>query len=324
MRPGGPRFDLSVARGGYAWWYVDALSEDERHGITLIAFIGSVFSPYYAWARRSGNPDPRDHCSLNVALYGASARRWAMTERTRSRLYQSPATLGIGPSQLSWDGETLTIRIDETASPLPTRVQGVVRVCPAAVTARDFALDPAGHHRWWPIAPRSHVEVAFERPALHWSGTGYFDMNSGSEPLERGFQRWDWSRAALSDGTAILYDTEPRHGAGAALALRIDARGEIEELEAPPRVPLPASRIWRIVRGTRCEPEYRARVAHTLEDTPFYVRSLVNTRLLGSDTTAMHESLCLDRFRSPWVQAMLPFRMPRVAWGSDNADAGRR
>jgi carotenoid 1,2-hydratase len=28
---------------------------------------------------------------------------------------------------------------------------------------------------------------------------------------------------------------------------------------------------------------------------------------------AMHESLSLDRFMRPWVQAMLPFRMPRRA-----------
>ncbi len=50
----GPRFDQPVPPHGYAWWYVDALSDDGRHGITLIAFIGSVFSPYYAWTRRRG------------------------------------------------------------------------------------------------------------------------------------------------------------------------------------------------------------------------------------------------------------------------------
>ena len=37
-----------VPHGGYAWWYVDALSDDGRHGLTIIAFVGSVFSPYYA------------------------------------------------------------------------------------------------------------------------------------------------------------------------------------------------------------------------------------------------------------------------------------
>ena len=29
-----------------AGWYVDAISDDGRHGLTIIAFIGSVFSPY--------------------------------------------------------------------------------------------------------------------------------------------------------------------------------------------------------------------------------------------------------------------------------------
>jgi carotenoid 1,2-hydratase len=70
-----------VPHGGYAWWYVDGLSDDGRHGITLIAFIGSVFSPYYAWARRRGGGDPEHHCALNVALYGAGGKRWALTER---------------------------------------------------------------------------------------------------------------------------------------------------------------------------------------------------------------------------------------------------
>ena len=45
-------FDTPVAPGGYAWWYIDALSDDGRCGLTIIAFIGSVFSPYYALARR--------------------------------------------------------------------------------------------------------------------------------------------------------------------------------------------------------------------------------------------------------------------------------
>ena len=44
-----------VDANGYAWWYVDALSEDGREGLTIIAFIGSVFSPYYAW---TGRRDP--------------------------------------------------------------------------------------------------------------------------------------------------------------------------------------------------------------------------------------------------------------------------
>ena len=50
----GPDFARLVHANGYAWWYVDALSDDGQNGITIIAFIGSVFSPYYAFARRKG------------------------------------------------------------------------------------------------------------------------------------------------------------------------------------------------------------------------------------------------------------------------------
>jgi carotenoid 1,2-hydratase len=50
------------------------LSDDGRHGLTLIAFVGSVFSPYYAWARRRGEAPALNHCSINVALYGPLGR----------------------------------------------------------------------------------------------------------------------------------------------------------------------------------------------------------------------------------------------------------
>ena len=49
----------------------------------------------------------------------------------------------------------------------------------------------------------------------------------------------------------------------------------------------------------------------TLEDTPFYNRSLVAAHWQGQPVLAMHESLDLGRFTQPIVQAMLPFRMPR-------------
>jgi carotenoid 1,2-hydratase len=54
-------------------------------------------------------------------------------------------------------------------------------------------------------------------------------------------------------------------------------------------------------------------VLHTLEDTPFYARSLVSCGLLGERVTAMHESLNVPRLVSLPVQCMLPCRMPRRA-----------
>ena len=91
---GAPNFAQSVPAGGYAWGYLDALSEDGRHGLTIIAFVGSVFSPYYHW---SGRAEPENHVAINVALYGERGHRWSMTERGRGALDRRAPGIFRGP-----------------------------------------------------------------------------------------------------------------------------------------------------------------------------------------------------------------------------------
>ena len=278
----------------------------------MIAFVGSVFSPYYAWARRRGRPDPLDHCALNVGLYGPGARRWTMTERGRRHVDVGPERFVVGPSALHWDGTSLTITIDEIGMPLPVprRVRGRVRVTPQAITDHVVTLNPEGAHRWWPIAPLARVEVDLSEPDLSWSGPGYLDMNQGDAPLTEGFQSWHWSRAPTTEGAAVLYGGTRRDGSTFDLGWRFDDGGNARETPPGPTAVLPKSG-WRITRETRSDRGHPAALVETLEDTPFYARSLVRTSLAGESVTAMHESLSLDRFANPVVQAMLPFRMPR-------------
>lgn len=231
-----------------------------------------------------------------------------MTERGSRQLDRSASTLAIGPSVLSWDGQRLTADIDERGSPLPRRVRGRIVVEPSAVTDHDFALDDAGRHHWSPVAPHARVSVRLEEPRWSWSGTGYSDSNTGVEPLEDAFVRWQWSRAARRDGAAVLYDAVPRSGTPRTLAIHFDHHGGVRELAPPPAVELPPSG-WRLARSTRAS--HGARLLRTLEDGPFYARSLVGSELEGEPLCWVHESLSLDRFRSAWVQLMLPFRMPR-------------
>ena len=247
-----------------------------------------------------------------MALYGAAGKRWALTERGRGALARDATTLTIGPSSLHWDGSALTIEIDELTAPIPRRLRGRIRVHPETLVEHPLVLDRQGRHHWHPIAPRSRVEVMMEQPSLSWSGNAYLDTNWGVEPLEEGFASWDWARASLRDGAAILYDVIRRDGEQMTLALRIAADGRVETFAPPPPAPLPTTSVWRIARATQAESGHRASVVETLEDTPFYARSVVTTRLLGEPVTAMHESLSLDRFRKGWVQMLLPFRMPRV------------
>ena len=280
--------------------------------MVLIAFIGSVFSPYYASARRRGAGDPLDHCALNVALYRRTGGRWAMTERRRSAVQRTSDTLTIGPSSLSWTGQELSISIAETTVPLPSALRGRVRVFPIAIADRTFGLDLDGQHRWQPIAPSARVEIDLESPGLRWSGTGYVDSNDGDVPLEASFASWNWSRASLGRDTAVLYDVARRRGDPLPLALRFDRHGAAQDFESPPEVTLPPTK-WRVSRTTRTDGGDHATIVRTLEDAPFYARSSIAVRLLGEPTVAVHESLSLDRFATRWVQTLLPFRMPR-AW----------
>ena len=268
-----------------------------------------MFSPFYAWSRRRKPADPEQHCCLNVALYGRP-KRWAMTERGRRQLHRSETDMIIGPSALHWDGESLTIWIEEVTVPAPSRLSGWVRVKPQALTGRTFALDHAGRHRWSPVAPAARVEVEMDRPKLRWSGTGYLDSNEGDRPLERDFRAWDWCRAPMQDGAVILYDAERLVGGRQALALKIDSGGRVERFDPPPSAALPRT-TWGMRPRTRCDARSRPLVRQRLEDSPFYARSVIETRLLGQNVHAVHESLSLDRFKAPWVQAMLPFRIPR-------------
>nr|WP_310523963.1 hydratase [Polymorphobacter sp.] len=248
---------------------------------------------------------------MNVALYGPRGRRWAMTERGKGALWRDRSTLKIGPSQVHWDGNALVIDVDEVGAVFPLKTRGRIRLTPEVLGQRRFRLDPSGRHVWEPLAPRARVEVAFSEPDIAWSGQGYLDANHGSEPLEEGFADWQWSRAHLKGGeTAVIYEGKLRSGDDFGMALRIGNDGNAEVIEMPAPVVLPRTG-WHVNRLTRADAGHTASLRATWEDTPFYSRSALSSRMFGEDVVAVHESLSLDRFRSPVVQWMLPWRMPR-------------
>jgi carotenoid 1,2-hydratase len=275
----------------------------------MIAFVGSVFSPYYAWSRRGGAADPDNFCCLNVALYSKHARRWSMTERARRFCSRDATRFVIGPSQLRWDGSSLHVNIEEVGAPIPKRIRGHIRVTPQRLFSFTTALDPQAKHRWGPIAPSARIEVNLQEPAQRWSGQAYLDCNEGDEPIEKAFHQWDWSRSLLNDGsTAVLYDMQYANAQENVLALRFDREGQVQTFAAPPRCAMPATR-WGVSRRMRSSAPVQ--IHEQLEDTPFYQRALLKSELLGQTVSSFHESLSIPRLVSPVVRAMLPWRMPR-------------
>jgi carotenoid 1,2-hydratase len=235
-----------------------------------------------------------------------------MTERSRASMARSAHAFQVGPSHLAWDGATLAIDVDERGMPLPHRVRGRVRVHPAGLSTFNAALDDRGRHRWGPIAPCARVEVDLESPRSRWSGHAYLDSNEGDELIDRAFTEWDWSRATLGDGsTAVIYDVRQKAHGDRVLALRFSPQGDAAELTAPERQPLPRT-LWRIARTMRSDADVAPRVRETLEDTPFYTRSVIESGLLGERVVSLHETLDARRLASQAVQLMLPWRMPRV------------
>lgn len=310
------RFDAPVASNGYRWWYVDAFTPDGKAGLTIIGFVGSVFSPYYARARREGSTDPEDFVSLNVIFYGPDRKRWALTERGRTELVRSADRFQVGPSAITREPDGFRITIDERCVPWPSAVKGEVMVRPRYHNTQCFALDPGGRHRWWPIAPRCDVEVSLTSPNLRWRGEGYMDSNGGNEPVEQGFSQWHWMRSTSADGAGtIYYDVLPTGADNnwRGLTVESDGEGRVTGADwADPGLPasLSVTPVWRMPRPVRSALS-GLQVVKTYEDTPFYTRSQLTMPTPNGSAQVMHESLDLKRFGSRWVQTLLPFRMPR-------------
>ena len=303
------RFDRAVPPGGYAWWYIDALSDDGRHGLTLIVFVGSVFSPYYAWARRGGGADPLNHCAFNIALYGGT-RRWAMTERGASRVRREPDFLSIGPSSIRWTGEAIEVRLDEVCAPLPRRVRGSLRLVPHGICGRSFDLDARGLHRWSPFAPCARIDVDIEQPAQRWSGTPTWIRISATSRSSRDSRIGPGRAPACRRAPWCSTTSRRRCGAGArhGAAVRPQRRGARDRAArrgGAAQVGLGSRAAHARRCGGRSVPARHARGWAVLQ--PFAARHPSAGRARGR----IHESLSLERFRSPWVQCLLPFRMPR-------------
>ena len=285
------------------------MSDDGKRAVSVIGFIGSVFSPWYAW---TGRRNPQNHCCINVVTYGPGGR-FTMTDRGSAALRQSRDALQVGPSRMAWVNGTLVIDVNEvSALPIISRVQGQIRLTPTAVTEVEAILTPSASHVWRPFSPSAKIEVDLTQ-GHRWSGHGYFDSNFGTAALEADFHRWTWGRYPRAHGgTTCFYDGIRTDGSSLQVSIDVAANGQVTELPPPPITPLKRT-AWGISRGTRCDVGATPRQTMAMLEAPFYSRCLVQTQIHGETVQGVHEALDLTRFRSPVVKAMVALRVPRRA-----------
>ena len=282
-----------------------------RFGLTIIAFIGSVFSPYY---RKSGRNIPLDHSCLNVALYGKRGARWVMTERGQSDTVQHRDALQIGPSSMRWDNDRLIIEIEERdirlGIPWRRRVAGQIVLTPEVLNDHSFKLDADGQHHWHTIAPRARIDVRMER-ARRDVVRQRLSRRQSRQRTDRGrFRDWHWSRAHAGEDVAVIYEGNRRDGSHFGSALRFDKTGH------PARGGTAAGRApARDIVGHEASDPGGPRPCIGYQDLGGFRRSMpdstLDMRIFGKKVTAMQESISLDRLVNPVIQFMLPYKMPR-------------
>ena len=97
-------------------------------------------------------------------------------------------------------------------------------------------------------------------------------------------------------------------GAAVARSFAVDASG-LEERDADELTPVPLpSTLFRLHPTVRLDAG-GLHSSKTMQDAPFYTRTLVSGQARGEQVTGVHEWLDLQRFANPWVQRMIPYRM---------------
>ncbi len=286
------------------------MSNDGEQAITLIVMLGSVFSPAYARARRKDpRADPLRHCAMNVALYARSSSLWCLTERAMDGGSLSSDMLRIGESSAAFHGDRLVVEVRERTAPFGRTVHGTVTFAPTSLTGWEFALDADAAHRWRPLSPTGRIDVRFDDCGVVFSGRGYLDANDGDTGLECSFDGWAWSRAHLDDGSAVVsYDTVACDGSRRSTCLEVTSDGRTRERDALPMLAMPST-AWGIERRIRCDATPKPILVRTLENTPFYARTLARIGVDGRQATSVHETVSARRFDASWVRFLIPFRM---------------
>ena len=297
--------------GAYEWWYFDALSDDGRHALTCIWFLGNPFSPYYRRAASGRVADPFRHNALFFALYRDGrlhAYHFTRFPTAQVAAHEAlPLELRFGDNRLATTPGAWRLTLSDENANRRQLEAALTFAAPSPMTALPESFSLETDHFWLPAAPFCRVTGRVLLREAHnpgaeeiaFSGTGYHDHNWGRLPFAAEIRDWYWARAALGgERAAILYHVRPRHGAEAVSHFLLFERGCLVRHDPAPQVRLsrPAVNAFGTVYATRMEVvsgEWAARFGFgtRLDSAPFYVRTLCAATLNGKDGSATGQGI---------------------------------
>lgn len=301
---------LLDTRGGFAWWYVDALDADGT-GLVCIWSWGLPFLPGDRAARlRGGAPRTGDRPSLNVAIY----------ERGQPVFY---TLLSLDPADATWQDDTwrfgdstmalnrsadqahLTLSFDVPVPASAHRLTGDVVVAGRA-TQSEGRVPDALDHAWTPLLAAAHAHGTLHLAPGHTvtlDAPAYVDRNGSPTPLDAlGIDHWTWGRQVFGDTLVVHYLTWPadRTQDPVWMAAVVGPDGVVRTTPVHPRL-LGARRSWLgmrwwrqvelVVDGDPLVVTYDPPV----DAGPFYLRCMTTARWRGQTARGWAELCQPDR-----------------------------
>lgn len=326
---------LLTTAGGFAWWYVDALSAS-GDGLVCIWSWGLPFLPDQATAWREGRPYPtRARPSVNLVVYQAGrpthyhlqalapeAAHWQQDRWDAGRWQMGDSTFLLQP-----DGEgraTLRADLDLPVPGSPDRLRGHFAVTGPLARQPDT---PAGRgvHVWAPILGPATLSaelrhgaaaalIAHDLPAYH-------DRNGSPTALDDlGLDHWIWGRATVAGQLVIFYLSYPTDPSTPPFLLLSHAdehgrytvtEGEVQ-LDGRQRAAF-GMPWWTTLRLTGLPEPLTITVHRPIDDGPFYLRAAITARYGGAEGIGWAELCRPDRVDRPLLRPLVNMCVQRSA-----------
>ncbi|MEZ4451802.1 MAG: hypothetical protein R3B09_20230 [Nannocystaceae bacterium] len=187
---------------------------------------------------------------------------------------------------------------------------------------------PADEHRWAPITAATHgvldLTIGGERTTL--AGRAYLDSNHSARPLHAlGIADWRWGRVALPDREVLYYLVEPEEGGApeVRLALSVGPDGAAVVHPSPTTTWCGRRRgafglEWHETLHLQASGlDLEVRLAHLVDDGPFYLRWLVEGReASGAAGFGVAERVVPGAVDRPWQRPFVRMRRHHAGGGN--------